>query len=799
MAGNEVEIVITASDRTAAALASARARSRALGADLKGSLSKAGADAGKALGDGIAKGAEVRLRDARGRFVKAALPDPGEAERQGRSLGSRLARGITSSVSGAASRLKSALGSAVDGALERVLSTPAIVAGLAPVLGPMLGTLLSGSLVLGVGGAVTAIGVALLAEDDKVKKRWSSTWKELRETMTDAAKPLLPVMETARKQLASVVGGLAPAIERGFETAQKPMQRFVRSLGDGLKALEPAIGPLFESFGKVLDEIGPQLPEFFAGLADSFTDLANTVSDNRDLFADVFMTLLKIIPAIVDGLTWLTSVFRTVTLAALDFFDTTLGAAEDLMRTVADIPGPWQESARAIAESIADTRGRLSAYREDVETFPKIVKIEGDIRDLDTKLASARSQLKDPNLTATKRAKLEARIDQLLSAKARAQAAIDALKGKTVTLKAVAQTAAAAAQLGALFGRYNSKTVTITTIHRAISTGAQAGALGRAAGGPVGANLRRFANGGISSSGSSMALVGEQGPELVRLPVGSSVTPAGQTRSMMSASNSISMAFRAGGGATSTLKDVVEPLKDVAKTLRDIVTLRDGMDKLTGGIFGQTRALMGYEEAWDRARASLKENGKTLNITGEKGRENRSALLGLAEAAHEVWGAMRDLNKPMSAILNTVKEQRAEFIKMAKSFGLTSAQARAMADRLGLVPSKVKGILTKEAKDTAYNKAAEKFNAGLSGRAAGGPAGGWTLTGEQGPELVRLPFGSSVMPAGATSTYMGGGAPTRIELVVTGGSGGDMERMLMQMIRRFVRVNGGNVQTALGR
>ncbi|WP_435824372.1 phage tail tape measure protein [Microbispora amethystogenes] len=271
---------------------------------------------------------------------------------------------------------------------------------------------------------------------------------------------------------------------------------------------------------------------------------------------------------------------------------------------------------------------------------------------------------------------------------------------------------------------------------------------------------------------------------------------------------SVSVAFRpgnTGGDLASAAKD----LKEVAKALRDVVGLRDGLDKLTGSVFAQERALSGYEAAWDSALASLKENGKTLNVTTAKGRENRSALLGLAEAAQEVVSAMRDMNKPSSQIVAKMAEQRKEFIRMARAMGLTLAQAKKLADRYGLVPSKVKGILAKESKDLAYNKKAEAYNKTIEAKASGGPAGGWTLLGEEGPELTWLPGGSYVVPANRTRALLAGGQRRAIPTSGGGGSSAPLHvtvmvgdrtlgELVIDPIRKAVKTRGGDVQAVLG-
>lgn len=52
---------------------------------------------------------------------------------------------------------------------------------------------------------------------------------------------------------------------------------------------------------------------------------------------------------------------------------------------------------------------------------------------------------------------------------------------------------------------------------------------------------------------------------------------------------------------------------------------------------------------------------------------------------------------------------------------------------------------------------------GITGAAGGGPRGNWTMVGEQGRELVKLPPGSQVMPHGQTESAMAG---------TSGGGGG---------------------------
>lgn len=87
-----------------------------------------------------------------------------------------------------------------------------------------------------------------------------------------------------------------------------------------------------------------------------------------------------------------------------------------------------------------------------------------------------------------------------------------------------------------------------------------------------------------------------------------------------------------------------------------------------------------------------------------------------------------------------------------------------------------------------------------SGGVSGGLAGGWTMAGERGAELLRLPVGTRVSSAGDTQRMlaaMGGGSPDYIEARWVAGAGpaDDFLRWLIDRLRLKVkREAGGNAQ-----
>jgi hypothetical protein len=708
-----------------------------------------------------------------------------DADREGKGIGKRLVSSIRDGIMKGSSFITDGVQSVMTGSLKGALSTPIvgpiIIAALVSAVtaaGPALAAALGGTLALGFGGAMVGIGAMLLLQNKKIKAGFEKDWKGIQSVLTDAFKPLLPVLKFAMGILKDLAKEFAPVIKSAMTMAQGPLKGFIKDLARGFEEFKPAIAPMMEAFNQIISALGPQLPGLFKSIANSVMQLAETIIENKDVIAAIFVTMLMAIPPVIDSIGGLIRFFRFLLFTGMDVFtslastvlgwaDSTLGAIASVLDALAQVPGPWQDAMRSAAASVREAQGTVQEWKAEVDKMPKIVHLQADINDLSGKLARAKRELKDPNLTKERRAKLNADINQLKSRLAEAQRRIDGLRGKTITINE-----------NWYKNYYESR-------QRLFNNKATGGVIGAQGGGPR----------------SATTLVGEQGPEIVELPFGSTVIPAGATRNRMQGSGnatgwgSTSMAFKSAMSAVSPVEQVTEAVELLA---REIVSLRDALTKSTGGIFAQERAYSAYQAAIDNATKSLKENKKTLNIGTEKGRANRQALLDMAEAAHAVVSEMDDLNKSPTTIYNQMVKMRKEFIKMARSFGLSSKEASALADKYGLSPGAAKRAVEKRNADEAYNKALEKKKAGKAG---GGPAGGWTMVGEYGPELARLPYGSQVVPAGRTAAMMGaasGGAMGPMHLTLKIGEK-TLGKLLIDPLRGEIRSLGGNVQAALGR
>jgi hypothetical protein len=146
--------------------------------------------------------------------------------------------------------------------------------------------------------------------------------------------------------------------------------------------------------------------------------------------------------------------------------------------------------AKGVADKFDDAIAKVDEWDANLSRMQKTVVLNANIRELESKLAKARKELKDPNLTKERRATLNASITKLQNALSRARAALSGLPtSKIITVSVQAKVD------NQLRGRF------------------------------------AFAS-GTRSAPRGVALVGEEGPELVKLRGGERIWSAAETRRM---------------------------------------------------------------------------------------------------------------------------------------------------------------------------------------------------------------------------------------------------------------------------
>lgn len=126
------------------------------------------------------------------------------------------------------------------------------------------------------------------------------------------------------------------------------------------------------------------------------------------------------------------------------------------------------------------------------------------------------------------------------------------------------------------------------------------------------------------------------------------------------------------------LADSEKLMAGAAQAARDLTTANQGL-------YGAETAV---GEATDRATSARKENGRTLDANTKKGRANREALLGVATAAQREYESFVRVNGegPRSVALG--ESLRAQFIRTARSFGLSADGAQNLANKILGIPKR---------------------------------------------------------------------------------------------------------------
>jgi TP901 family phage tail tape measure protein len=124
--------------------------------------------------------------------------------------------------------------------------------------------------------------------------------------------------------------------------------------------------------------------------------------------------------------------------------------------------------------------------------------------------------------------------------------------------------------------------------------------------------------------------------------------------------------------------------KDVADGLAQSLQALDQISQ--DGYNSQTK----FYDAIGAASKALKDNGKTLSLTSEKGRNNRDALSAIAAATDDYTQKLTAQGAAMGDIDAAYSKGYDSLVKAAEGFGLAAPKARALADSLLHVPPEVK-------------------------------------------------------------------------------------------------------------
>ena len=140
----------------------------------------------------------------------------------------------------------------------------------------------------------------------------------------------------------------------------------------------------------------------------------------------------------------------------------------------------------------------------------------------------------------------------------------------------------------------------------------------------------------------------------------------------------------ASGDMAAGMDDATGAVEEQVDALAELQDLLQGTSDLLLGVRGSARS---FEDAIDAASAAVEENGKTLDITTEKGRANESALDGIASATQDWANSAEEAGASAEELDGIMSSGRDSFIASAEAMGMSKDEAKKLADEMQLIPS----------------------------------------------------------------------------------------------------------------
>lgn len=569
---NEVAIKVVAVDDTKG-FAQSRNEVKSFSADTKAEMAKTGREAGEELSRGIVNGLGDMQSKLKGKVsAKSLLPEPGELASQAAEAGVTLGEGI---------------GKTMTSGIMAAAKNPYILAGLG-IGAAAASTIIAASIsaaIIGAAGAGGVIGGIMLVKDDP---RIATAGTAMADNLLNGFKQkagvfVQPVLQSLG-MIQDRVNAMGEDIGSAFSSASRYVVPFTDALLRATEAIVSGIVPAIENAGPVMAAIGEAIVMIAEEIGEGFRELSNNSTEAGMAILDLASGISIAIEVMFEFVEAMTTAYGYLRAYSAFITGDFAGAASllaqmqlDGKNKTEDLGGAYKgtsddlanfidkqnEANDAIYEGTNVARDAITAqidYRKAVKDATDAVDYKNDVSD-DEMMALIGVAEKTDRLTTAIRTNngsaqemskaIQAGKDDIIRlGQAMGMSEKDAIDlankliavPDDINVRVDVNTANAMTktqQIKNLVNSIQDKRVDITVVE---SIYRQDAALAnrvnnRAAGGPIGAAATGGARGALT-------WVGEQGPELLRLPYGSQVYPAGQSKQMAA-----QQAQQAGGGA----------------------------------------------------------------------------------------------------------------------------------------------------------------------------------------------------------------------------------------------------------
>jgi hypothetical protein len=234
--------------------------------------------------------------------------------------------------------------------------------------------------------------------------------------------------------------------------------------------------------------------------------------------------------------------------------------------------------------------------------------------------------------------------------------------------------------------------------------------------------------------------------------------------------------------------------EEIDKQAEKTDTLISRWEELHGARASADKEMLEAKRAIKELGDTFEENGHKVRGNSEAALANRVALEDAALAAAEAAQAYEDQTGDAEGAARMMDAFRRAAEKSIGATGKAKDEVHRLAVELFKLPAVKNVTVNLRVNESRLNRLREEFerygglaHGGITGAAGGGPRGGMTWVGEQGPELVRLPYGSTVYPAGQSAAMAQGGGGSVTVVVEDRTSGGIRARLIDDAVKRGVR------------
>ncbi|WP_172171047.1 phage tail tape measure protein [Brevibacterium sp. CT2-23B] len=161
--------------------------------------------------------------------------------------------------------------------------------------------------------------------------------------------------------------------------------------------------------------------------------------------------------------------------------------------------------------------------------------------------------------------------------------------------------------------------------------------------------------------------------------------------------------------AAGAVQGVGSAAGEASDSLSDML---DGLVALGLANLDEREAMRQYEAAIDAVTDSIKENGTSLDITTEKGRNNQDALDGIASEGIAAAQAMAEHGRSQEDVQGQLQNTYDDLVAAGKQFGYGGEKAKKMAREILEIPD---GVSVKSWMDDAARKEAKKTKDEVNG------------------------------------------------------------------------------------